>query len=171
VAQDAAVAYVDTDPGVGGQAEPRLLGPGNSGFARADVRVPEKFLAHPVIRELIDFDRPVGLVLSGVLHFVSDEEDPYRIITVLRDALAPGSYLVLSHCTADFRAQAGADAFYDGATRLTLRSAERIEPLFDGFELIAPGVVQLPFWRPDLPPPHTGTPERIACYGGVGRKP
>jgi hypothetical protein len=113
----------------------------------------------------------VGLVLSGVLHFVTDEEDPYRIIAVLRDALAPGSYLVLSHCTADFHAHAGADAFYDGAAPVILRSAERIEPLFNGFELIAPGVVQLPFWRPDLPPLHTGAPESIACYGAVGRKP
>jgi SAM-dependent methyltransferase len=175
VAPDAAVAYVDNDPIVGVHIETRLLGTDNAGFAFADVRHPQAVLAHPVVRALIDFDRPVGLVLGAVLHMVTDEEEPYRVVAELRDALAPGSYLVLSHCTDEFRIDDArmnrAGVYRDAVAPLTIRSAQRIEPLFDGFDLIAPGLVQLPLWRPDLPPAHTGPQYTVALYGGVGRKP
>jgi hypothetical protein len=169
------VAYVDNDPIVAAHAGARLTGAGNTGFFLGDAREPETVLDHPTIRELIDFDQPVALLLVAVLHFVTDKEDPARIVRVLGDALPAGSYLVLSHGTADFfpdGSQARAAKIYEGATAtINLRPHAEILPLFDGFELLDPGLVQVPLWRPDAPLPEPDELRRIGTfYGGVGYK-
>lgn len=168
------VAYVDNDPIVATHAGAKLTNTGNAAFVLADTREPKTILEHPVVQELIDFSEPVALMLVAVLHFVKDEEDPAGILAALTERLPSGSHLVLTHGTADFHPDADGDArdVYKNATaHLTLRGYDAFLPFFDGFELLEPGVVQVPLWRPDGPPPPAEELQRIAFYGGVGVKP
>jgi SAM-dependent methyltransferase len=172
IAPEVRVAYVDNDPIVHVHANALLTGAGATSIVLADLRDPAAILAHPQVRDLIDFTRPVAVLLVAILHFIADAEDPAGIVAVLRDALAPGSYLVLSHATGDVRpgAAARAAAVYDGATSsLTLRSREEIERLFAGLDILEPGVVQLPLWRPQGRSPRDLS--KAWGYCGVGRKP
>lgn len=173
-AADVRVVYVDNDPIVNVHANALLTGTGATGIVLADLREPGKILDHPQVRELIDFGQPVAVLLVAILHFVTDDEDPAEIVAVLREALAPGSYLALSHATGDFRAEAAsrAVAVYDRATSTaTLRGRNQIAAYFGGFDLVEPGLVQVPLWRPDGKPPGRSTLSKIWIYGGVGRKP
>jgi S-adenosyl methyltransferase len=167
------VAYVDNDPIVHVHANALLTGTGTTSIILADLRDPDAILAHPKVRELIDFTQPVALLLVAILHFITDKENPARIIAAFRDALPAGSYLALSHATADFRpavAQSAA-AVYDQATSpVTLRSHAQIAAFFDGWDLLEPGLVQVPLWRPDGRPPRPKELARIWVYGGVARK-
>jgi hypothetical protein len=171
VAPETRVVYVDNDPIVHVHANALLAGSGATSTVLADLRDPESILSHPNVAELIVSGRPVALLLVAILHFVADEESPGRIVAALRDALPPGSYLALSHATGDFRrdAAARAAAVYDKATSaLTLRSHAEVTELFDGFEILEPGVVQLPLWRPEGKPPRDLS--GIWGYCGAGRK-
>jgi hypothetical protein len=167
------VAYVDNDPIVHVHANALLTGQGNTSIVLADLRDPGGILSHPKVRELIDFDEPTALLLVAIIHFIADEEGPGRIIATFRESLAPGSYLALSHSTADFHDQAIADAataVYAKATApLVLRGHAQVTALFDGWDLIEPGVVQVPLWRPDGKPPRPRDLAKIGIYGGVGR--
>ena len=168
-APDVRVAYVDNDPIVNVHASALLSRSGGTRVVLGDLREPRAILDHPDIRELVDFDQPVALLLVAVLHFLTDEERPEEIVASLRDALPAGSWLVLSHATDDFADRSDAQAVYNNATAsLNLRPRSRVERFFDGFELIEPGLVQVPFWRPDAPPPERS--EEIGFYGGVARK-
>jgi S-adenosyl methyltransferase len=171
-ATDARVVYVDNDPIVHVHANALLTGSGTTGIVLADLRDPAAILAHASLRELIDFSRPVALLLVAILHFIRDEEDPAGIVAALRDALPAGSYLVLSHGTQDFHAPGGADkaaAGYKNATApLVLRTHEQVLSFFDGFGLLEPGLVQAPLWRPDGRRPRPGDLEKIGIYAGVG---
>jgi SAM-dependent methyltransferase len=169
VAPDIRVAYVDNDPIVHTHAGALLSADGTTGIALADLRDPRAILDDPDVRAVIDFDEPVALLLVAVLHFLTDADKPEEIIATLRDALAPGSHLILSHATGDFADRSGAAAVYSKATAsMNLRTRTEIERFFDGFELIDPGLAQVPFWRPDTPPPPRS--EEIGFYGGVARK-
>ncbi|WP_344320073.1 SAM-dependent methyltransferase [Streptomyces macrosporus] len=174
VAPDVRVAYVDNDPIVSAHAGAKLVGAGNTEFVLADVREPETILEHQAIRELIDFDRPVALLLVAVLHFVTDEEDPARIVAALDAALPAGSCLVLTHGTSDFHArelvEEGTGVYEKATASVTLRRHAEILRLFEGYDLLDPGLVQLPRWRPDGPAPEPDEPRRVALYGGVGVK-
>ncbi|MFJ4982224.1 SAM-dependent methyltransferase [Streptomyces sp. NPDC088732] len=174
VVPDARIAYVDNDPIVAAHAGARLTNTGNAGFFLADVRDPDSILEHATLRELIDFDEPVALMLVALLHFVRDDEDPTGIVRTLGKNLPSGSRLILSHATTDFHRDVDADAgeaYKNATSTLTLRGREHIEPFFDGFPLVEPGLVQVPSWRPDTPLPETGEHTRIAFWGGVGHKP
>ncbi|MFI9781462.1 SAM-dependent methyltransferase [Streptomyces sp. NPDC051956] len=169
VAPDVRVAYVDNDPIVSAHAGALLSGSSATGIALADLRDPRSVVDHPGVRQVIDFDEPVALLLVAVLHFLTDADEPERIVATLRDALAPGSFLVLSHATGDFADRSAAQAVYSKATAtLNLRPRAAVERFFTGFELVEPGLAQAPFWRPDIPPPAES--EGIGFYGGVGRK-
>jgi len=172
IAPGTRVVYVDNDPIVHVHADALLTGTGTTGIVLADLREPEVILADPGVGELIDFGRPVGLLLVAILHFITDAEDPGRIVATLRDALAPGSYLALSHATGDFRTDAArqAAAVYDQATStMTLRGREQVAGFFDGWNLVEPGLVQLPLWRPEGKPPRPKDLGKVWGYGGVGR--
>jgi hypothetical protein len=112
-------------------------------------------------------------MLVAVLHFIKDEEDPAGIVAQLRDALPDGSYLVLSHTTADFHGGnfAEIDKIYTKATA-TLNSRPHAEILsfFEGFDLLDPGLVQVPLWRPDGPPPPPEELRRVGFYGAVATR-
>jgi len=147
-----------------------LTGSGTTSIVLADLREPEAILAHPKVRALIDFSQPVALLLVAIMHFITDRENPDRILAAFRDALPAGSYLALSHATADFRPVAAqhAAAVYDQATSpVTLRTRAQIAAFFDGWDLVEPGLVQVPLWRPDGKPPRQKELDRIWVYGGV----
>lgn len=168
------VAYVDNDPIVHVHASALLTGQGDTSIVLADLRDPQAILGHPKVRELIDPAEPTALLLVAILHFITAEEGPVDIVAAFRDALAPGSCLALSHGTADFHDQALADAstaVYSRATApLVLRGHAQVAALFQGWDLVEPGVVQVPLWRPDGKPPRPRQLAKIGIYGGVGRK-
>jgi hypothetical protein len=131
-------------------------------------------LADPATGRRLDLSRPAGLLLVAVLHFISDADDPWQIVATLRDALAPGSYLVLCHATHESRPDVAraAETVYNrsASTDAHLRSRADIGRFFDGFALVDPGLVYIPLWRPDSPQDVPGDPSRCWGLGGVGRK-
>ncbi|MCT2591471.1 SAM-dependent methyltransferase [Streptomyces sp. N2-109] len=175
VSDNVRVVYVDNDPIVATYAGAKLTNEGDAGFVLADIRDPKAIIEHPTIRELIDFDEPVALMLMAVLHFVQDEEGPAGIVAALTEQLPAGSCLALTHITDDFRTEDGvlseATGVYKKATAtLNLRPYDEILPLFEGFELLEPGLVQMPLWRPDGPVPQGAELRQYVGYGGVGVK-
>ncbi len=180
IAQQAApgsrIVYVDLDPVAVAHSEALLAGCGGAVVIQADLRDPGQILASPAVRALLDFRQPVALLLAAVLHFVPDDEDPWRAVGLLRDALAPGSWLVLSHAASEGLSQAEQNALsraYQGkvATRGGLRSRAAIERFFGGFQLAEPGLVPITQWRPGCPPePATGQPA-FTFLAGAGCKP
>jgi hypothetical protein len=172
VAPDARIVYIDNDPIVlvHGRA---LLAGSNTAVVQADLREPDAILDDPETRQLIDFDQPTAVLLSAILHHIRDEEDPAGIVARLRDAIGPGSYVAISHGTADFSPEAATRAAARFAQARTAapyvhRSRAEIERFLDGLELVFPGLVQLPLWRPDGKIPDYVS--RVTMYGGVGRK-
>jgi SAM-dependent methyltransferase len=170
----ARVAYADVDPVAIAHSKAILAGNENAAIIDADLRDPEHILADPAVRRLIDFSQPAGLLLVMVLHFIADAEDPWRIVATLRDALAPGSYLVLAHATNESRpavAQA-AETVYNRsvATDIHMRSRADILRFFDGLELQEPGLVYIPQWRPDSAADVPADPGKFWALVGVGRK-
>ena len=153
VQPEARVAYVDYDPIVAVHSR-ALLGDDESRTAvvLADVREPKKILEHPQVLELLDFDQPVAVLMVALLHFVGHDEDAPGVVAAFRDALAPGSALVISHGTDGGQPEVSAAARkgWDNAkSRVVVREHEEIKALFGDFDLVEPGLVQLPLWRPD----------------------
>jgi S-adenosyl methyltransferase len=174
IAPDARVVYVDNDPIVHVHASALLSGSGTTSVVLADLRDPGVILAHPRLRAMIDFTRPVALLLVAILHFIADEEDPAGIVAALLDALPDGSYLALSHATADFHSPgvlSQATAVYEHATAPFIpRPFKQVAEFFNGLELIEPGLVQAPLWRPEGRRPRPRGLEKIGIYAGLGRK-
>ncbi|MGX1545682.1 SAM-dependent methyltransferase [Streptomyces adustus] len=169
VAPDVRVAYVDNDPIVKAHGDALLSRSGSTSIVLADLRDPQAVVDHPDVRRVIDLGEPVALLLVAVVHFLTDAEQPGQVVATLRDALPTGSFLVLSHATGDFADRSEAQAVYNKATAtLNLRTRAEVERFFDGFELLEPGLAQVPFWRPDGPPPARS--DEIGFYGGVARK-
>jgi hypothetical protein len=173
IASGVRVVYADNDPTVLAHANALLTDHGHTRFILADLRDPARILSHPKVRELIDFDEPVALLLMAILHFIADEERPGQIIASFRDSLTPGSYLALSHGTADFHVPDAVDlatTVYSKATApLVVRDRSQVTAMFEGWNLIEPGIVQVPLWRPDGPAPRLDDLAKIAIYGGVAR--
>jgi SAM-dependent methyltransferase len=169
----ARVAYVDSDPVAVAHALAMLDGNADAGIAEADLREPRQILADHEVRRHIDLARPAGLLLSMVLHFISDDEDPWRIVATLRDALAPGSYLVICHACRDQQPEmtSSFETVYNSrvTAQFNTRSREQIMSLFDGFTLVEPGLVWIPQWRPDSPQDAAEDPARYWALVGVAR--
>jgi SAM-dependent methyltransferase len=148
----ARVVYVDHDPIVVAHNDALLATGDGVTTIRGDIRDPDSILAHRALTECLDFSQPVAVLLLSVLHFISHEEDAPAIIAKFRDRLAPGSYLAISVGTsdgADPDMLAEATQTYAGARMpFMLRSRTQILDLFDGFDLVEPGLVSLPEWRP-----------------------
>jgi S-adenosyl methyltransferase len=174
VADGVRVAYVDNDPIVHAHANALLTGSGSTSIVLADLRDPASILDDPRLRQLIDFGQPVGLLLVAIMHFITDADEPARIIATLREALPEGSYLVLSHGTTDFHptdVSSQASSLYDHATApLVLRGFQQVSSFFEGFRLVEPGLVQAPLWRPEGKPPRPRDLAKIGMYAGVGRR-
>jgi hypothetical protein len=167
----ATVAYVDYDPVAVTHYNALLSSTETAAAIHADVRIPNEILKHPAVTALIDFDRPVGLLMISLLVYVLPSEDPYGIVAKYRDELAPGSHLALSHYTSEGRSPEELAALE--AVLAEMREEARLRPLaevadfFDGFELLEPGVVTAPDWRPDRP----HEPASGWLIAGVGRRP
>lgn len=142
------------------------------GAVRADLRDVEGVLSDPVTTSLVDFDQPVVLVMGLLLHFISDDDDPGGLLGLYRDAVAPGSYLVISHDTADGREadMARIAALYAEIARpLALRNRAQLGALLHEFELIEPGIVHMPLWRPAPDDPMIEPPESSCAYAVVAK--
>jgi SAM-dependent methyltransferase len=170
---DSRVVYADIDPVAVAHSKAILAGNQNAAIIEADARKPEKILTDHTVRRLIDFSQPVGLLLVAVLHVIGDADDPWRIVARLRDALAPGSYLVLCHATSESKpavAQAIEKVYTRGVTTGSrIRSRAEILRFFDGFDLVDPGLVYMPQWRPDSPDDVPADPSQLWALVGVGR--
>ncbi|MEV7910754.1 SAM-dependent methyltransferase [Streptomyces griseus] len=165
----ARIVYADNDPIVLRHAEALLVSSpeGATDYLHADVREPEAILGQA--RKVLDFDRPIALSLIALMHFLRDEEDPYGITRTLVGALAPGSFLVLSHGTADQHPELREEtekAYRKGAIALRMRTRAEVEPFFEGLELVAPGLVPAAEWYQEQPAP---AQERSGFYVGVAR--
>ncbi len=170
----ARVVYADIDPVAIAHSKAILAADPNAAVIDGDVRDPDQVLGHSVTRQLIDFTQPVGLLLAAVLHFISDLDDPAGCVAALRDRLAPGSYLVLAHATDESQAVAkAAEKVYQSGvpSEGRIRSRAEIMALFAGFDLVEPGLVYLPQWRPDAPEDVPDDPSSVWFLAGVGRKP
>ncbi len=171
IAPDSRVLYVDIDPVAVSHGRALLSGEPNADAIRGDLRQPAQILADPRLREMIDLDQPVAVLLLAVLHFVSDADRPDAIIAELREAVAPGSYLVVSHGTDDGRSTEELEHVYRRTvTPLAMRDRAGVRALFTGFELLEPGVVWAPEWHPDDPADVPERPERSGSYVAVGRR-
>ncbi|NJC70893.1 hypothetical protein HC031_14380 [Planosporangium thailandense] len=148
----AKVVYVDLDPVAYAHSRAILVRNPHATVVRADLRRPAEVLGDPLLRSHIDFDRPVGLLMVAVLHFVPDEEHPADIVAGYAAALAPGSHVVVSHAATD-ELDEGKDRalnlYRRSSTSVVLRTAEEVAALFGPLTLVEPGVVSLSRWRPD----------------------
>jgi len=168
------VVYVDVDPVAVSHSKLILEGNSQAVAIQADLKDPEAILQHRDTRTLLDFDRPIGLLMVGVFHFVPEDSDPDRLLARYREPLASGSYLALSHFTADTRPAemaAMVAVMKNSKDPIYPRSRDRITQLFAGFELLEPGVVSTALWRPDAQTDLADRPERDQILAGVGRKP
>jgi SAM-dependent methyltransferase len=168
------VVYVDHDPVAIEHGQTLLREDKRAIAVLGDLRAPEQILADKQVRALLDFDRPIGVLLCGVLHFVADTHDPAGITATLRDALAPGSHLAIQHATNDAQPPETVAMLKmwnaNSPEPMYWRSREEISALFTGYTLLEPGVVFLPDWRPDHELQPEAHPERFASYAALGRK-
>jgi hypothetical protein len=176
---DARVVYVDNDPIVLSHGQALLAKNGNTAVVSADVREPERILEAPETRKLIDFSQPVAILIVAIFHFITGPEDsrhvagnpsPSEIMTVFRERVAPGSFVVMTHGTFDGvsdKEQSLIEGLYSGATSpAVFRAREEIAELFAGWELVPPGVARPWAW----PVEDSASPRTSILYGGVARR-
>lgn len=165
------VVYVDNDPVVVNHALAILAGGAGTTAIRGDLRAPAEVTSHRDVVSLIDFSRPVAVLMVSVLDFVIDLDAAKKIVGHFARLMAPGSFLVLAHGTHEVRPEAAAQAEAicdDASVFMVTRSKRQIESLFTGLDLVGPGLVFTSQWRPTL---STRSPARTGIYAGVARKP
>jgi SAM-dependent methyltransferase len=169
----ARVVYVDHDPVAVAHSQAVLEGAEDADVVAADLRKPRDILTSPQVERLIDLNRPVALLLVAILHFVEDTDDPYGAVAELRDALAPGSVLVLTHASYEGiplpreRIQGAVDVYKDIRNPLIMRSRDEIARFFEGYDMVEPGLVPMAKWRPDTAP-EDEDPYAFSWFAGVG---
>ncbi|MEV6316601.1 SAM-dependent methyltransferase [Streptomyces sp. NPDC051776] len=175
ISPGARIVYVDNDPVAVAHSAAALQGNPDAGIVAADLRKPREILDSPEAARLLDLDEPVALLLVAVLHFLPEEEDPEAAVTELRDALAPGSLLVLTHASteggpiSEEQGEQVQGVYRKASSPLVMRTRSQVARFFDGFEYVEPGLVSMPYWRPDTPPEHED-PMAFTGFAGVGRK-
>jgi hypothetical protein len=176
----ARVVYVDIDPMLGTLASELCVGNGTTAVIQADLGDPDSVLGHPGLRALIDFTEPVGLLMTAVLQFVADERDPWMLSARYTSAVAPGSYLALSHATSDrlppVLVQSGIEVYSRAAYPVYPRSRAEVARFFDGLDLVPPwrgaaAALTYPgLWGAEDPEAADSDGSR-AFYCGVARRP
>jgi S-adenosyl methyltransferase len=173
-APEARIVYVDYDPIVLAHAHKLLTSTpeGACAYIYGDLRDPETILRKAA--DTLDFGRPAAVVLFGILHFFADSENPHAIVARLAEGLAPGSYLAISHLASDVHGEALAETF-DRLNRqmsesVILRTQAEVARFFHGMDLVDPGVVQLPQWRPDPGQEAAQQGRPLPMWCAVGRK-
>ncbi len=173
VAPEARIVYVDNDPLVLAHARALLTSTpeGATAYIPADLREADKIRAEAA--KMLDFAKPIALILSGILGHVTNTGEARSIVHSLMDALPSGSYLSLNDGTNAIASEAfeeAAETYNEsGAVPYVLRTPDEIASFFDGLELVEPGVVSCPRWRPEATP--DGPPAEVDAFCGVARKP
>ena len=172
IAPESRIVYVDHDPIVLTHARALLssVPEGVTDYIEADLRQPGKILAEAA--QTLDFNRPVAIMLTAILHLIPDRDDPYDLVSQLVNAVAPGSYVVISHAASDI----DTGAMISMANRLNELMAQQAVPrthrevaaFFAGLDLLEPGLVRIPEWRPASV---SESAVRAQMWGAVGRKP
>ncbi len=180
VAPDARVVYIDHDPMVLAYASDLLTADGTTTVIQADLRDPDSLLRQPALTAMIDFGKPTGLLMTAVLHFVADTSDPAGLVARYMREVAPGSYLALSHATADRLPPRAIQAMYDtyenATEQIHLRTKAEFEHMFDGLELVppfdgaAPGITFVGKWGAEDECAADSDGSRV-LYCGVARRP
>jgi S-adenosyl methyltransferase len=173
VALDVRVVYVDNDPVVLAHARALLTSTRTpTAYVDADLHDPDRILA--AAARTLDFSRPVALMLLGILGHIADDDEARSIVARLVGALPSGSYLTVCDGTNDlYETGVEAQRRYNesGAAPYRLRSSREIARFFEGLELVEPGVVSCPSWRPDARELGRGPAPEMDQFAGVGRKP
>jgi hypothetical protein len=171
---NARVVYVDNDPVVLAHSRMLLKDDPNTTLICVDLRDTEAILTHEEVVGLLDFSRPLAISLNAVLHYITDDAEAQAAVTGLIEPLVPGSYAMISHVSFDGASEealARAVEFYRAAADINVRTWEQIRQFFDGLELIEPGLVRGPLWRPEGPDDVLlDQPGRYLGFVGVGRK-
>jgi hypothetical protein len=173
IAPGARVVYADNDPIVLSHARALLTSSpdGVTAYVDADLRRPDEILRHA--RQTLDFTRPVAVILVGILHLISDDEDPYGLAARLMAATVPGSYLVITQPASDVHADAAAEGArrYNErvATKQTRRSRAEVARFVEGLQVAEPGIVQMHRWRPE--PGLNVDDYEVSGWAVVARKP
>jgi hypothetical protein len=171
------VVYVDIDPIAVTHSLALLAGNPNATAIGADAMKPRELFNNPDFRRLISLERPVAVLLIAFLHFVIDDTEAAEVVRTIRDSMVSGSYLAISHMvpaiSQTFDAQQkAADVYSQTTAPIKARTAEQVAEYFEALELVEPGIVPLPTWRPETPDDlFLDTPTRSSMVGGVGRKP
>ncbi|MFE7974938.1 SAM-dependent methyltransferase [Streptomyces shenzhenensis] len=172
---DARVVYVDHDPVAVARTQAVLVGNEGARVVAADLRKPREILSSPELKDLIDPNRPVALLLVAILHFVEDADDPCGAVAELREAFAPGSLLILTHASYEGiplppeRAAGVVDVYKDIRNPLIMRSRDEVARFFEGYDMVEPGLVAMPRWRPESEDPDDEDPFAFSGFAGVGR--
>jgi hypothetical protein len=170
---EAKVVYVDNEAVAVAHSALILEDNPHAGVLNADVQDLDQVLGDEVTTRLLDFSRPVAVIMCTIIHFVPDADDPDAVVRAYKDAVVPGSCLALSHATSYSRqdVESVRAAYSQTANPVTARTKDQIARFFDGLEMLEPGLVFTPQWRPDHPSDVGDDPENSGLYAGVGRKP
>lgn len=168
----ARVVYVDIEPVAVTHTERMLASNDNAGVVHGNLLEPEKLLSSAAVRQLLRLDEPIAVLMVAVLHFIDDNQGPHAAVARYVDAMAPGSYLVLSHIAAENTdEQTKARTLYQkDAVPIIARTRDQLATFFTGTETVDPGIVWTPQWHPEAFD-DAEAPERSKGYAGVGRKP
>jgi hypothetical protein len=166
------VVYCDNDPMVVVHANALLANESTVSAVYSDLRYPRHLLAMLAVRSLLDLDKPIAVLMVAVLHFIEDREDPWDLVDQFKSAMAPGSCLAISHVTGDELPGAArrraAEVYESASAPGVARTSAQIARFFDGLDVVAPGLVSVPDWRPSL---KRSRQQPTLFYAGVGRKP
>ncbi|MGP3961122.1 SAM-dependent methyltransferase [Nonomuraea sp. 3N208] len=166
------VVYVDNDPMVLAHGRALLAENERTAVVTSDLRDPAAILADEAVARLIDLGRPVGVMLVGILHHLHDDEDPRGIVEAYMAAVPSGSHLFITHfCASSQDSRDAEKKFLALLGTGRFRTVAEITAFFHGFELVEPGVVPLPLWRPEAAVPDELTVGQRLMFGGIARKP
>jgi hypothetical protein len=174
----ARVVYVDNDPAVVAHSRALLQGEANTRFVEADLRQPEKLMENPAVASFLELDQPIALIQVATIDYIPELADRQSVMASYLDRLASGSYVAMTHVF-DPRDDSELSKFAQridavmppGALRLHPGTAAEIRTLFDGLELMEPGLVPPHRWWPQGPPIGPVDPVYDLVLSGVGRKP
>ena len=174
-APESRIVYVDIDAVAVTHSNAILADNDLASAIQADARNASGILSDPTVRSLIDFNEPVGVLMLAVLHFIVEEDDLMDALRTYREAMCPGSYLAISHPTAEGKTRKQIEAGVVVSSRhqvdTKLRDSALVAEMFEGFEILEPGVVFTPAWRPDSPDDYFhDEPDRSATVTAVGVK-
>jgi hypothetical protein len=173
---EARVAYVDVEPVAVAHSRAILRDVPNTVAVQGDARKPQDVVCDPEVRRLLDFDQPMAVLMLALLHFIPDGDVARFIVRSLRDAVPSGSYFVITHATTERIEASGrervVELYKNASSPFHFRTRDQIEGLFEGLEMLEPGLVYIPLWRPEAEDDlFLDQPDRSNGYAGVARKP